>query len=468
MKKNDRQSPVPRRRALLFAALLLSLTLGAAKTANAETVPGTFGNTTGTPATVSGIGITGATGAGTSRAVKQEFDVAQIETPSALYLPIWYETTNQTINIKICTNSPPDELDPCIFPLFETDYVPIQTTRAGAFANPATFALEGIEFFPGISYVIVLERESGTGTDFSRIAFTDGTYADGELWNRLNGCSGDPWVKTSNTASSCSGTEWDGYDIFFGFQTINGLLTIDLIANGANVNASGFCIEPEDLPNGWILNTNTVFIKYKDTSASGTFMLNEANCNNGTYTITQPLWNGTFLITAEQQGTPVSFSDSATTTINITGNPNQNPVDFLSICDDWTLEDITSVNGFRNQAACNLSAAANSFLGPIAPFKWWNQIRGITATSSSTSTISIGVPLEQFQWQQTTTTSFIFAGTTPTLSSTVVLFDSATDSGAADQAASEVPYIRTFWVIVLWVEVAFWMAGLIWLFIRQL
>lgn len=201
----------------------VAITLGFflfAPLAHADTITGTFGNLTGTPSGSSGFGINGASGAGTINSFKQKFTTTGF-IPNHLYLPMFGDgTSGSSVTVKLCTASDDSVSDPCLTTIVTENFttVSLPTTRSAAFASPTVIDLPSDTILsPGTTYVIVVSRASGSGTDFTRVAFTGSGYTDGSLWAAQNSCP-VPWVQTENPASGCSSTEMADYDIFFGFS----------------------------------------------------------------------------------------------------------------------------------------------------------------------------------------------------------------------------------------------------------
>jgi len=341
-----------------------------AEPAAAESVPGTIGNYSGTPSGSSGLGFNGQTSAGTIRRLKQKFSVTASALVSNLNLPIWQQgSPTGNLTVKLCSAAGDTLSDPCVQTLVSGTYslASLPTTRAAAFAAPTELPMpNGFTLYPGVTYVVVLERDATADTNITRIAFTAAdVYPVGSVWNDLKVCA-NGWYRTESTASSCSGTEWSGYDMFFGFETSGGSLTLSVNLVGETVYAFGECVEPADLPSGWQLFSNQVSITYTDSSASGTWLLQEAECDDGFYSTSSdpmPLWNAAWEAEAVQDGDPQRFTASATFTME--GSSVVNPVAGI----------ITECPRDESFFTCAMRTwYVNVLANP--PFSWFSQLRG--------------------------------------------------------------------------------------------
>jgi len=370
----------------LSACASLGLLLPAAF-AHAETIPGSIGNLEGTVS--SDVGWAGLSANGNSNGVKQKFTVSATARPLVLYVPIFQQgTPNSTVTVRLCSAAADANADPCSIELATGTYATgsLPSTRAAAFAAPTELVIpDGAVLYPSVTYVVAVTRPQDASSALTRIPFEAAGYSDGTLHNKLLTCA-DGWYTTESTASSCSGTEWATYDIFFGLDTSGGQLTLTLSQNGPQVFATGLCVEPEDLPDGWQLFSNAVALSYYDTSASGTWITGTADCVDGSYT-TFPngelLWNASWRVEASQGGSPVSFE--AETSLTMTGSEVTNPMVALGYdaCDHDLAESFTT-----NGATCWIRSVLFSLL-TFPPFSWFRQVDNAIRTGSATSTLDV-------------------------------------------------------------------------------
>jgi len=425
------------RKSLLFSFALFG-TLGLGAFAHAESVPGSVGNYSGTPSGSSGLGFNGQTSNGTIRRVKQKFSVLQNATVSQLNLPIWQQgTPSGSLTVKLCSAAGDTLSDPCVQVLEQASYTltSLPTSRGAAFVSPTELPLDnGFTLYPGVTYVIVLERTADADTNLTRVAFTAGdVYTLGSAWNDLKTCS-NGWYRTESTASSCSGTEWSGYDIFFGFETTGGSLTLNVNKVGETAYASGECVEPADLPPGWQLFSNSVSLTWTDTSSTGTWLLQTIPCSGGFYSSSSDpihLWNAAWLVEAVQDGDPQRFTASATFTMEGSSFPNPSELFLPETCPGVGFLG----ENLDNALPCYLRAFTGTFKS-VPPLEWWYQIAGVFAATNT-------VPLE---------VTFDIPGNA---SSTWTLYSSATDTGLVHELESMPDVLGMNWMELM--EAGLWL-----------
>jgi len=239
-----------------------------------------------------------------------------------------------------------------------------------------------------VPYVIHVERTFGDASNFVRWAYSDGNYAGGYMKKNIYGSCGDGWLWPNATSpSDCGGTGGGTFDLMFALVTSDdATLTISAATVGGSVYISGICVEPDDLPLGWTLDANTVAVRFQDTASNGTWVLNEPDCTGG-YTTSRALWNGDFLVTATQSGSPTTFTASATFTIDVEDNPIVDPVSLAFFgCEDLGYEEESLqcrlFNGFRP-------------LLYLAPYSWLVDIKTtFDSTNASSLSAVITVPAE--------------------------------------------------------------------------
>lgn len=216
-------------------------------------------------------------------------------------------------------------------------------------------------FFPGMSYGLWIRRTASANS--IQAAYTTGDYADGDVYDTATGNVCTPeWIYTSaNSPGSCSAT--DTRDLRFHFTDTGQTLTINVHQNGPQTWFNGLCVEQENLPPSWTLFSNQVHVEAEqtDASASATFLAASVDCENGAYeTYPVEYWDGEWLFTARQAGSPVSYEASATATVS--GSSNTNPLEEIAGCyaDQWWL-------------LCAVQAAYRNIL-TSPPFSWLTDI----------------------------------------------------------------------------------------------
>lgn len=423
-------------------------------------------------ASSSQVDVHGPNYAGGTQSVLQIFGLTQSISPSTLGLKL-SRNLNPTGNYTVTLCAYPNELlaDPCP--------QNIQRTWTGTLSDlPTTgtiifFNMEGMFLYPSVGYGIHIKLSNiQTGSNYLNVFKNTSAYADGTFHTARTGCTGsDIW----NMGFVCgdNGT-LAGHDMIFDiFGGTASSLTLQVNQNGPEVGFSGFCATAADQPDGWTLNSNLVDIEIQDvTSGTGTTILHQANCDptQGTYSTEAAvnLWNGSFKATATQFGTPHTYTTTAEFTV--TGSSKANPSGFLTSCQPFELTDTLSFSALKSSVGCSISAFAYN-VTDVAPFSWHRQVTD-ALTSSGTSSIQIGIPIPAALadgWTESSGThDFDMLSPPPPTVTAVNIFDSATDTGIANKVAERFPFLRTFAVTFLWLELGLWLAGLIWIVIPLL
>jgi len=195
----------------LAIASLLFLPLAA----SAESVIGSVGNTSGTPAGSSGVAIY-KSGLRYNNAIKQEFTVSSDFVPVVLRVPIWDQSSSSNITMKLClVNAGSSTSDPCVTTLASGTYttVSLPTSRADAFTSPTLLNIPvGVTLSASATYAVYITRD-GSSSNFTRVAYTGSGFSSGTLYNQMNSCTG--WDLGEST---CGSTSYTGFDIFFGIS----------------------------------------------------------------------------------------------------------------------------------------------------------------------------------------------------------------------------------------------------------
>jgi len=359
-----------------------SLSLLFTSHAQAATV---YGNTTEESPTSNGMLIRyneAGTNSGTGRAVAEQFFVTNNFTSSTLTIyagkVVLSGTGEDALRVQLCIPNPlwQDQTDPCASPVVSyldtnispTD-LPVHSVSPGATTPTVIDIGTSIDFEPGIGYLLAFSRTGDeNSTNDYRIKYNIGDYSGGSLYNSMHGCTTPNWVQTESEASGCSGTEISSYDLLFSLTSYGqNELTLEAATAGSKVFVSGACVEPADLPNGWVLYNNVVDVKYTDTSATGTWILGQYECVDGIYTSAPSgvsLWNGEFLIEAEQSGTPKTF-EAVSQTVTIDGSSVQNPTANL----------VENCSRDETWISCAIYSFIKSVLA-VRPFSWIAQLGG--------------------------------------------------------------------------------------------
>lgn len=429
-----------------------------------------------------GYQISGPAGAGASiQGLTQTFSLTQSIVPSSLGVLIARNgaTETGTYTVTLCVYYDLSAADPCVNNPIKTwtaavSTLPVYSTGLTAAAE-TQLPMDGITLYSSTPYAIFLSRSTQVGN--IRWASTTSGYSSGNLYFKIAGCPSSPpvppWQQNNNSGTCGSVTVPDSDGIFDLFGGSGALLTVKANQNGPEVRFTGFCVRPEDQPDSWILNSNLVDLHIEDiTSGTGTNVLYQANCDptQGTYTSGNiiTLWNGNFKVTASQFGDPNTYT--ATTEFTVSGSTKNNPSGFLTLCQSFELTDTLSLSALKSSVGCSISAFAYN-ITDVAPFSWHRQVTD-ALTSSGTSSIQIGIPIPAALadgWTESSGThDFDMLSPPPATVTAVNIFDSSTNTGIANKVAEKFPFLRTFAVMFLWLELGLWLAGLIWIVIPLL
>lgn len=454
-----------------FAALLFLCLPGGADAA-------TFGNDVGASPTHLTEPITNSGAQNSLAAGLQTFSLTASMVPATLEL--WLSksgTPADDLIIDLCAYADTTDDDPCRAGgagLLQTWTITADTLPAFDVNPPGAAPIsldvdEGIILYSSVPYTIVVERAFGDTSNYPRWSYNTGWSGSGEKKKWIYGSCVPNWQEHASTSPSNCGDTSGNHDWLFRFTELDsGTLSLTLSQNGPQVWAAGACVRPSDLPAGWTLYSNLVDLEYRDTSATGTLMLSQAECTNGGYTNFPglTLWNGTWEVTARQPGTPNSWE--VVQQITIEGSDVQNPTAILDSCEQFDLVDVlTDFDDAKEAASCQTMAFL-TFLTDIAPFKWRRQLAAYTA--SGTTSWEIGLPLPDMEWQAPrSSVAFGDASVVDWDSEQgVSVYDSATATGVADEAAQEFPWFRTYAVYAIWGGVVLYLVGLVWVLLRLL
>lgn len=240
----------------------------------------------------------------------------------------------------------------------------------------------GVQLWPGLSYGLWIRRTATTGV--VQVAYTTGDYAAGDSYDTATGNSCSPeWISTTaNSPGSCSAT--DTRDVRFHFSDLDdSYFTLSLSAIGGQLWARGACVQPSSLPEGWAVS-RYVDIEYRHASATGTWLLGSAECADGSYDAgLRSVWNGEWLVVARQSGEPTSWDASATATIDVAGNPTENPVDALGLEDCGAYSLVVDLDG---AVGCYFRGLTDAFRNE-PPLQWYFQLASVFSATTT-------VPLE--------------------------------------------------------------------------
>jgi len=107
----------------------------------------------------------------------------------------------------------------------------------------------------------------------------------------------------------------------------------------------------------------------------------------------------------------------------------------------------------RDAFLCLLEAPRNAIAGN-PPVLWVLQIKDAINESTS-STLQIALPIPDLSWRNPDGSASFGDDGSVTTTATVVLYDSTTNTGIADEVADHVPFLRTTAVILMWLSFVF-------------
>lgn len=363
-----------------------------------------FGNTAANENLAAAISQTeGANTNNSSRGLFQAFTLTQTIEPLTLTLyAAAHNSPSDSLIVELCAYPQINEAKPCSEggATYITSWTISEADLAQDTAGQDTWAEllevpDGITLYNAVPYGLEITRTTeNSSTNNYRLGYTIGDYTGGEArWRPGFGgsteCQFPRWIYLTGTTADCANSTGSTYDFRFFFSTTSADLTLDIEAIGGAIHSSGFCIEPEDLPEGWVLFSNAVEIEYRHDAATGTWILETLDCANGVYNNSptfKKVWNGEWEVIAHQRGSPTSFEASATTTVFVEGNPTQNPVDLLGLemCGSFSLLDVLDENAWP----CYARAFIRNVL-TFPPFSWYEQVRTAILTDSATDTHSV-------------------------------------------------------------------------------
>lgn len=338
----------------------------------------------------------------------QTFAVTSVLEPGTmeLWLASYGGSMADLLTVRLCVGFEATPTDPCTLSAYVLQEWQLDMSTLTAqdeippydVPTPTEFVLdEGIILYPGVTYSIVVERYDIDPGPRPVIGMNDGQFAAGEAYGDMNsGACGDPQWRDPTALSPAGCGTTDDQDMMFRFTGLGtGSLTIDLDVNGGSIRASGQCVESDEVPEGWTLS-QTVDVEYRDTSATGTWTLGQADCALGSWDAGfRAVWNAEWEVTARQLGTPRTYEASATTTIAVVGNPTPNPVDRLGLADCQAFSLVVDLDA---AVGCYVGAFVNTFK-QTPPIGWWFQMAEIfSATATVPLEVTFSMPGDVPDW----------------------------------------------------------------------
>lgn len=271
-----------------------------------------------------------------------------------------------------------------------------QDAWAQTLAFPSTMQL-----YSSVAYGVTVTyagTRAFSSSNVYRVGFTSTSSFNslGTGYLGYNGSCGGWSTAGSTSPSNCASQQNSQHLRFYLTGASAPGVSINVRQNGPEVSFYGNCVRAIDLPSGWTLDDNLVYLRMQDvTSATGTTQTVSTTCNStGTYDTSQvgntKLWNGTFNVTAIQSGSP---GFNAASSFIITGSNVRNPVELLNLCITPDLFDlILHPSSIKSAVGCSFNGMVTLF-SDAPPFSWYSQIKTAVTASSTPAVLDATIHL---------------------------------------------------------------------------
>jgi len=367
----------------------------------------------------------------------------------------------------------------CAYPTFTTTTQPCETGGSNVIASwtisPSSIVTNNgsnqdawaqtlafpttMQLYSSVAYGVTVtyaSTRSFSSSNIYRVGFSTSSSfnALGTAYLGYNGSCGG-WSTAGSTSPSNCAPQQNGQHLRFYLTGASAPgVSLSVRQNGPDLSFYGNCVRSSDLPAGWTLTDNLVYLRLQDvTSATGTAVTVSTTCSASSTYDTLPqgptrLWNGTFNATAIQSGTP---GFQATASFTVTGSTVKNPIDALNLCITPDLFDlILHPSSIKSAVSCSFNSIVNTF-ADAPPFSWYTQIKTAVTATSTPATIN-----GTMHWPN---------------GQAFVLYDSSSSTAGVAGKINSFPLIggktiRQLEVIFLWCCFALYILILPWRFIK--